>query len=310
MPEGGHYAIVEAPSSLGLRSTGVEKLPERLLSHGLAERLDARRAARLTPPPKVAERDEATGILNGPEIARWSPLLADAIGEVLDAGEFPLVLGGDCTILLGPMLALKRRGRYGLLFIDGNADFFQPEAEPYGEAASMDLALATGHGPELLTDIERRRPLVREEDVVAFAWRDWADQLQSGSQPLPNALKSLDLTMVRRCGAEAAAKEAVAHLTRAELDGFFIHVDADCLDAAIMPAVDYQYPDGLSWRELETVLRIALASGRAVGMEITIYNPDLDADGAAGRGLVDSLVAALTAGSQAERARNPPESVE
>jgi arginase len=37
--------------------------------------------------------------------------LADAIGRVLDAGDFPLVLGGDCSILLGAMLALKRRGR-------------------------------------------------------------------------------------------------------------------------------------------------------------------------------------------------------
>lgn len=311
MPEcGPRYAIIAAPSSLGLRSAGVEKLPERLLSHGLAERLGARRAARLTPPPKVAARDEATCILNGPEIARWSPLLADAVGAVLDAGEFPVVLGGDCSILLGSMLALKRRGRYGLLFVDGNADFFQPEAEPYGEAASMDLALATGHGPAALNDIEDRRPIVREEDAVAFAWRDWEDQAENGSQPLPEALKSLDLNAVRRLGIEAAATEAVSHLTRNELAGFFIHVDADCLDAAIMPAVDYLYPDGLSWRELETVLRIALASGRAVGLEVTIYNPDLDADGAAGRGLADTLVAALTAGSQAERARNPPESVE
>jgi arginase len=287
------YAIIEAPSSLGLCSTGVETLPERLLGHGLAERLDARRAARLAPPLKSGEVDEASGVLNGPEIARWSPRLADAVEEVLDAGEFPVVLGGDCSILLGSMLALRRRGRYGLLFIDGNADFFQPEAEPRGEAASMDLALATGHGPPQLTNIEGRRPLVREGDAVAFAWRDWADQADSGSQPLPGTLKSLDLNAIRRVGIAAAVEEAVAHLTRDELDGFFIHVDADCLDETIMPAVDYLYPGGLSWRELETVLGMARASPKAVGLEITIYNPDLDADGAAGRGLAETLAAAL-----------------
>jgi arginase len=49
--------------------------------------------------------------------------------------------------VLAAALALRRRGRYGLLFIDGQADFFQPEADPYGEAASMDLAFVTGHGP-------------------------------------------------------------------------------------------------------------------------------------------------------------------
>ena len=290
------YAIIEAPSSLGLRSNGVESLPKRLLSHGLAERLNGRHAARLTPPRREAERDRASGVLNGPAIAAWTPLLADAVEAALDADEFPIILGGDCSILLGSMLALRRRGRYGLLFIDGNADFFQPEAEPYGEAATMDLALATGHGPPLLTNIEGRRPLVREEDAVAFAWRDWADQVEQGSQPLPDGLKSLDLKAVRRLGVESAANEAVNHLTRPELAGFFIHVDADCLDDAIMPAVDYRYPDGLSWEELETVLRIALASGKAVGFEITIYNPDLDEDGRAGRALADTLVAALGAG--------------
>jgi hypothetical protein len=55
-----------------------------------------------------------------------------------------------------------------LLFIDGQADFFQPEAEPYGEAASMDLALVTGHGPTLLTEFEGKAPLIRDTDAVAF----------------------------------------------------------------------------------------------------------------------------------------------
>jgi arginase len=191
------------------------------------------------------------------------------------------------------MLALRRRGRYGLLFIDGNADFFQPEAEPNGEGASMDLAFVTGHGPSLLTNLERRRPLVRPEDTVGFAFRDQEDQAKFGSQPLPPELAAYELAAVRRMGVEAAARAAVRHLTRAELDGFFIHVDADCLDDAIMPAVDFRVPGGLSWSELGTVLRLALGSGKAVGLELTIYNPRLDDDGSAGRGLADLMAAVL-----------------
>jgi len=287
------YAIVEAPSALGLRSRGVEWLPAALLGHGLAKRIGARIAARLEPPPHDGERDAATGILHAQAIAAWSPRLADAVGQVLDSDVFPVILGGDCSILLGSMLALRRRGRFGLLFIDGNADFFQPDAEPFGEAASMDLALTTGHGPKLLTDLEGLGPLVRAEDAVAFGWRDWNDQEQSGSQPLPGNLLSFDLYAVRRLGIEAAARAAVAHLTREGLDGFFIHVDADCLDAAIMPAVDYRYPDGLSWSELGAALKIALDSHAARGLEVTIYNPSLDPDGAAGAGLTDTLASAL-----------------
>lgn len=287
------YAIVEAPSTLGLATDGVELLPDHLLGLGLAERIQARRAARLTTPSKDPTPDPESGVLNARAIAAWSPKLADAVEAVLDAGEFPVVLGGDCTIVLGSMLALRRRGRYGLFFIDGNADFFQPEAEPNGEGASMDLAFVTGHGPSILTDIEGRGPLVRARDVVAFAYRDHDDQQAYGSQALPEDLKALDLPAVRAMGVEAAAQEAIDHLTRSELEGFFIHIDADCLDDAIMPAVDFRVPGGLSWAELSAALRIAVSSGKAVGLEITIYNPRLDKDGGAGRGLVDVLAAAL-----------------
>lgn len=287
------YAILEAPSTLGLATDGVEHLPGQLLGLGLAERIHARRAARLAVPSKDPTRDPETGVLNARTIAAWSPKLADAVEAVLDGGEFPVVLGGDCTILLGSMLAFRRRGRYGLLFIDGNADFFQPEAEPNGEGASMDLALVTGYGPSLLTDIEGRGPLVRSEDVVAFAYRDHEDQAEYGSQPLPRELKALDLPAVRAMGIEAAAHEAVDHLTREELDGFFIHLDADCLDDAIMPAVDFRVPGGLSFDDLGTALGVTLGSGKAVGLQITIYNPRLDEDGSAGRGLADMLAAAL-----------------
>lgn len=287
------YAMIEAPSTLGLVKGGVEGLPRRLLELGLADRIGARRAGRLATPSKDPTPDPDTLTLNAGAIAAWSPRLADAVEAVLDLGEFPVVLGGDCTIVLGSMLALRRRGRYGLLFIDGNADFFQPEAEPNGEGASMDLAFVTGHGPPLLTDLEGRRPLVRAGDSVALAYRDHEDQAEFGSQPLPAELRSYDLPAIRRLGVEAAAYAAVAHLERPELDGFFIHVDADCLDDAIMPAVDFRVPGGLSWDELATVLRIALASEKAVGIEITIYNPNLDADGSAGRGLVEVLASAL-----------------
>jgi arginase len=288
------YAILEAPAIYGLRTTGVDRLPEVLLKHGLAERLGARRAGAVTPgTPRSPERDPEANTLNARAIARYTAELANAVGRLLDGGEFPVVLGGDCSIVLGPALALRRRGRYGLLFIDGQADFFQPEAEPQGEAASMDLALVTGYGPRLLTEFEGSAPLIRDTDAVAFGFRDADDQAEYGSQPLPAALRAFDLPTIRRVGMPSAASEAVAHASRGELDGFWIHVDADCLDDAVMPAVDFRLPGGLAPQELEALLKLALASGRAVGLEITIYNPELDTDGRAGKLLTDVLASAL-----------------
>jgi arginase len=287
------YAIIEAPSILGLKPTGVERLPDALLDNGLAERLNARRAGRVDPPRYGTERDHSTLTLNAHAIAAWTPQLADAITRALVEREFPIVLGGDCSILLGAMLALKRRGRFGLLFIDGHADFYQPEANPNGEAASMELAFATGYGPPLLTDFDGRGPLVRPEDTVAFAFRDEEEQRQYGSQPLPSEILALNLATVRTMGVERAIATALERLAAPRLDGFFIHLDADCLDDSVMPAVDYRLAGGLDWDELSSILSSSIASGRAAGLEVTIYNPALDADGSAGRGLTDALVRAL-----------------
>jgi arginase len=288
------FAVVQAPSGLGLRAAGVERLGEALLEGGLARALGAILTTTVTPPSASGVRYPESGVLNGREVAAYAGLLADAIGEVLNGNDVPLVLGGDCSILLGGALALGRHGRAGLLFLDGHADFYQPSAEPSGEAASMDLALATGHGPAAVGDLEGRSPLVRAEDVVIVGFRDAEEQAREGSQPLPDSLLALDLTAVRDSGASAAAERALAHLTRqGGPASFWVHVDADVLDDEVMPAVDYRQPGGMSPDELTTVLAAAIATGRVAGVEVTIYNPALDPDGSAGAVLTGVLARGL-----------------
>lgn len=265
-----------------------------MLGHGLADGLGARVGAVVDAPPGSGVVDSVSGVLNGPEVAAYGVALADALGEVLDAGELPLVLGGDCSVLLGGTLALRRRGGGGLLFLDGHADFYQPSAEPAGEAASMDLALVTGHGPAAVGDLEGRAPLVRAEDAVVVGFRDAEEQARNGSQPLPESLLALDLAAVRTAGSADAAERALARLTRPGAPGrFWVHVDADVLDDAVMPAVDYRLPGGLSPDELSAILGAALETGRVAGIEVTIYNPELDPDGTAGAVLTDTLTRAL-----------------
>jgi len=127
------------------------------------------------------------------------------------------------------------------LYIDGDADFYQPQVNPIGGAASAsDLAFATGRGPDVVADIEGRRPLVRDDDVVVFACRDAADRERLRCQPLPADLLVVDRDQVRRLGVGAAAREAVTFLARdgGPADGFWIHLDADVFDETIMQAVD------------------------------------------------------------------------
>jgi arginase len=293
MPRG--FTLIDAPSPLGVGPTGVERLAEALRAAGLKEALNADDGGAVCVPPHDPRRDSETLLLNPTAIRDLSQRLADVLGSALDRGRFPVVLGGDCNVLIGGMLALRRRGRYGLFFLDGHADFYQPEASPTGAVSDMDLAIVTGRGPAVLSDIEGRRPLVREEDVIVFGYRDAEEAARYGSADVRDtAMEVYDLAAVRAIGAERAAVQAVGRrLGPREVAGFWIHLDADVLDDSIMPAVDYRLPGGLTAAELTAILRTLVNSGKALGVDITVFNPALDPDGSSARRLVRSIADGL-----------------
>ena len=266
-------------------------MPEAFKTAGLLEGLQARDAGRLEPPPYDPNRDEQTSLLNPNGIHDYSRRLAGAVSDVLGEERFPIVLGGDCSILMGCMLALRRRGRYGLFFADGHADFYLPEQSETGEAADSDLALISGRGPEKVTDIDGLKPLVRDEDTVVFGYRDGEEAASYGSLDVKDTGMSVfDLDRVRELGLEEAAKKAVGNLLREELSGFWIHLDVDVLDDEIMPAVDYRMAGGgMTFENLSRLLQLLRGTGRAVGMDITIYNPALDEDGKIARELTSAI---------------------
>jgi arginase len=289
------FAIIDAPSILGLRPTGVEQLPDALKAVGLHTGLKADDAGCVPPPRYDPQRDPKTLLLNPEGLRAYAHHLAEAVAGVLREGKFPIVLGGDCSNIIGIMLALRRIGRYGLVFVDGHADFYQPEAEPNGEVASMDLAIVSGRGPTVLTDIDGLKPLVRDEDIVAFGFRDVEQQREYGSQDIRDtAIHAFEFPDVRERGAASAAEQAAGILHRNGVEGFWIHLDADVLDDAVMPAVDYRLPGGLSWNELRDTLAALMATRQAVGLNVGIFNPALDKNGRIAGQLVSCLVAALS----------------
>ncbi|SEN13372.1 arginase family protein [Nonomuraea pusilla] len=283
-------AVLDAPSNLGLRPPapdvvpGCYKLPWALRDAGLLERLGADDAGAVVPPRYVATWSPGDGVRNGAAIASYTRALADRVAAVRDSGRFPVLLGGDCSIALGPALALRRTGRYGMAYLDAHTDFRHLGNSPHvGSAAGEDVALMTGRGDDHLVDIDGLRPYVRDEDVVLLGVRDEddvKDAVGSGLACQPGT----DLSV------EAAAKV----LVRDDLDGFWIHVDADVLDPSVLPAVDSPTPGGLDAGGLTEVLRGLLALPGAAGLEVTILDPDLDEDGSQAALLAGILVDALT----------------
>jgi arginase len=281
--------LIEAPSILGLAPTGVEDLPRALRAAGLDERLGVPRSMLVPPPDYDPRRASDTAFLNAESLAAYTRDLAAAVGATLDEGGWPLVLGGDCSILLGNLLALARRGRHGLLFLDGHADFYQPAANVHGQAASSELALATGRGPAGVTTFDGICPLIEDERVATIGTRDFDQARFYGSQTLPPGISCFDADTIHRDGAAAVVARTMERFTSQGLDGLWLHLDVDVLDDELMPAVDYHLPGGLRWEELETLLGAALSSAAIVGLDITIFNPRLDADGRLARSIVDLL---------------------
>lgn len=290
------FTIIDAPSVLGVGATGVEFLPDAFRQANFGEKLNADYFGLVEPPPFNSQPDAETKLPGTRELIEYSPRLADAVAQVVGTGRFPVVLGGDCSIIIGTTFALRRAGRYGLFYVDGHADFYTPEANDIGLASDMDLAIVSGRGPEVLTDIENLRPLVRDADIVAFGFRDEEEQKKYGDLDIfATEINSFSLATIRRLGVEPAARAALEKLPRNEVDGFWIHFDADVLADEIMPAVDFRLPGGLDWNEATRLLQILMASGQAVGISVGIFNPRLDPDGSLVRRLVEMFADGLNA---------------
>ena len=293
-------SVLDAPSNLGLSPPregsvpGVYKLAGSLRDAGLVSRLHAFDRGVLVP-PRYRPDAEGGKIRNEDAIVQYSQRLADRVVPLARSGDLIVLLGGDCSILLGAMLALRRMGRYGLVFVDGHTDFRHPgnaaTAGAVGAAAGEDLALVTGRGSLALTQIEGSTPYVRDEDTVAIGSR--ADD-PCRAEMLGTRIVLIDAGECRKEGGANVGRQVARDMGAREILGYWVHLDADVIDPELLPAVDAPAPSGLTFEELEGLLRELVASPRAVGIDITVFDPDLDEDGSQARRFSDTLVGALT----------------
>ena len=273
------FTVLDAPCNLGLRppapgfEPGVRRLADALRACGLVERLGAQDAGRVDAPAYVSVP------VNRAALSGYTRILAGRVGELVDAGARPLVLGGDCSILLGAMLALRRRARYGLVHVDGHLDFRHPGwSGGIGAVAGEDLAGVTGRLEAELSDIDGLGPYVLDADAIHLGERERD----------PGELVAVAETGITVLGLdELRARGPVVPAVP-----YWVHVDADVLDSALLPAVDSPAPGGLTFEELSALLR-TLLEGPVAGVQITVFDPDLDPDGTQARALTDCLVTGL-----------------
>ncbi len=275
-----NLVILELPSNLGLKAPypgkepGVRALPDFLRKNNFHALLNPAKTIRLEPPEYSMELDAESQIRNADKIAQYAEKQAKLLGSTIRNQEFPLVLGGDCSILVGNALALKETGKYALFFLDGHTDFMLPSMSQTHGAAGMDLALVAGYGPMKLTNIHNRKPYFEEGNIWCVGNRDYEDWYVELIRK--SDIQYIDLAELRQMGTDKCITGFLQMVQEKGLDGFWIHLDVDVLSDDIMPAVDSRQPDGLHYVEFNTLMKLLLSSSKAVGMEITILDPDLD----------------------------------
>ncbi|AUP78098.1 arginase family protein [Flavivirga eckloniae] len=274
--------IVEFPSNLGLKQTdyaiepSVKKLPKWLKQFGLHKQVNPERVLGLEPPSYSMDFDKESGVRNADKIIKYAKEQSQLL-ESLKEEAFKIVIGGDCSILIGSAIALKKKGEFGLFFIDGHTDFILPEISQTGGAAGMDLAIVTGYGHEKLTNIHGLNPYFMERNVFCVGNRAFDEDYV---QPiLDSEIGYYNLNRLRRNGFKNTVDQFLKLVNDNRLDGFFIHLDLDVLNDDIMPAVDSRAKGGLTYVELSELLIPLISSEKAVGIEITILDPDLDKNG-------------------------------
>jgi arginase len=280
-------SLVLAPSNLGLRpesgrQPGTWQAPRVLMEAGLREALLAHEVLRLPRPIYEFEAQPRTRIRNGRTIRAFSFALADKVKDILGAGRFPVVIGGDCSVLLGSLYGLRLAGGRGLVHVDGHSDFIQEKSyatpETLGAAAGMDLALASGRGEPILTDWPDVGALAADADIVQVGerGRDNAWFRQYYGDLLATEITQITAQRLIAAGAEAAAAQVLARLEARGLGRAWLHVDLDVLDESVMPAVDSPGKPGFSYEQLSGLVRALVSSGRIAGANFAIYDPERD----------------------------------
>ncbi|WP_082456173.1 MULTISPECIES: arginase family protein [unclassified Plantibacter] len=290
--------MLSAPTNLGLRPPqrgsvpGAAKAPEALREAGLFSRLaslGARDGGVILPGRYVDDDDtRAPGrVRNQDPLIDHTRRLAGRIEDAWSSGSTPLVIGGDCSVLLAAGVASARRGRIGLIHVDGHTDFRHPgNSAECASVAGEDLAAAVGLHWPAIADIDGLAPYFEPVRTSHLGHRDDDEHAAEARALLGYVVSASELASGGLAAATSAALEVAG-------TSYWVQIDVDVLDPSVMPAVDSPDPGGIDAAQLTEL--ISVLAPRAAGISITVFDPDLDPDGSYARLLVDILARGLSA---------------
>ncbi|MCI4352966.1 MAG: arginase family protein [Thermoplasmata archaeon] len=272
MPAAVRLALLGAPLRSSLATEGTEGAATPLRSFAVSgaalagvEAIDAGDTP-LSPPGTADYLPGGATPKNDGRVRESLVAVAARVGEVVRAGQTPIVFGGDATVLLGLLTGLldgrTPAPRMGLLSVDGLARFRTTGDDPGGDLSTMVTALAVGRGHFSLAHLARERfPLVQETDVVLAGVRD-ATPAEAASL-VQSRMTLLPPDRLRGRGGDAAFMDVLGRHAQRTRE-LVLHFDVSVLEPAHFPVgVGSPAAGGLPLERL-----------RSLAGELAIWNSD------------------------------------
>jgi arginase len=291
-------ALIGVPSSAGARQVGQELAPQRLRDAGLVQRLQSN-GHEVTDLGDLAPATFAPDTQNPKQqnlalVVGVVKQVADAVDAAIADRAWPLIIGGDCTVTIGVVAALRNYfDGLGMTYLDGDLDLNTPATTSSGIFDGMVLAHILGEGLDELSHIGSRYPLLEEQNISLFGYSAAA----GGIDPV-----EIELLQNRRMArypleeikdeVRPAAASALSDL-ESKAEHILVHFDVDVVDVDDFPAVDVPHKPGLSLLQAQEALGVFLGSSKSVGLVVTEFNARLDSDGKYARQLADTIQTAI-----------------
>ena len=275
--------IINVPLDLGASRRGTDAGPSAFRVAGL------RKAIRSLGFSIVKETDVPISSMEtlspGNTNARFKDEILAACTQVaehtrgaLEAGEWPLVIGGDHSIAMGTVSGvsahLKAMDRkLGVIWFDAHGDMNLPETSPSGNVHGMPLAHLLGYGSTELSTILGAHPAVDARHVVLIGIRDIDDLERDFIRE--SGVTAFTMREIDQLGMSEVAARALA-IVNDSTAGFHVSFDLDGCDPEVIPGTGTVVPGGVSFREAHLLLEECAADGRMTSMEVVELNPFLD----------------------------------
>jgi len=273
------FGLIGAPSSAAGHWPGMEKAPTFLRLAGLPERLREAGATVVDhgdlPVIRWRADLENPGAQNLDLVVAYLVEIADRIDKAVEAGETPILIGGECTITIGAVAGLLRNvDDLGLVYLDGHVDLNTPASTSSGILDSMGMAHMLGQegSLDLLSHLGPRYPMLEPDKVIYFGHNE-------------GKMNDVEIEYLARYGMAAypisvfeGSVKRLAEQALAGLDGvgaFLLHFDVDVIRFKDFPIANVPiHNQGLTFDQAIEALGVFLASPACVGLVITEINPD------------------------------------